>query len=270
MAKFKDYIHILIQFKKKPIMKQFIVAISAFALLFACNPAANPDEEIVPEGAVDLGIVMTREDGTTYKLYWAASNLCEDGLCPNPEDYGDYYAWGETAPHYSSRNPLTWKSGKTGGFNWVSYSLCDASPNALNKYNYNTACGAVDNKTEFRDYNYVDDAARANEKLGGKWRIPTVAEWTELRTKCTWTWTTRNGVNGRLVTAQNGNSIFLPAAGKWEWKNFSNEGTSGGYWSSSLFMSGPVDACYVYFDSGDIGGYSYNRCFGFSIRPVSE
>ncbi len=50
----------------------------------------------VPEGAVDLGIVMTREDGTTYNLYWAKSNLCENGLCANTDDYGDYFAWGET------------------------------------------------------------------------------------------------------------------------------------------------------------------------------
>ena len=41
---------------------------------------------------------MTREDGTTYKLCWAKSNLCETGLCADPEDYGDYYAWGEMEP----------------------------------------------------------------------------------------------------------------------------------------------------------------------------
>ena len=274
MAEFKYHNHILTQLKEKPIMKQFIIAISAFALLFACTPEKagdnTPTEPVVPEGAVDLGIVMTRTDGTTYKLYWATSNLCEDGLCSNPEDYGDYYAWGETSPHYSSLDPLTWKSGKTGGYTWTSYSLCDGQSVKINKYNYNALYGTVDNMTEFKDYDYVHDAARANEKLGGKWRIPTEAEWTELRTKCTWTWTTQNGVNGRLVTAENGNSIFLPAAGKWEWTNLSNEGTSGGYWSSSLSMAGPVDARYVYIDAGDVGGYGYNRCFGFSIRPVSE
>ena len=244
----------------------------AFLLLFACKPGGNPvkDDDKVPEGAVDLGIVMTREDGTTYKLYWATSNLCEDGLCPNPEDYGDYYAWGEVAPHYSSLDPLTWKSGKTGGYTWTSYSLCDGQSVKMNKYNYNALYGAVDNMTEFKDYDYVHDAARANEKLVGKWRIPTIAEWTELRTKCTWSWTTRSGVNGVLVTAENGNSIFLPAAGKWEWTNHSNEGTSGGYWSSTLSTNGPVDARYVYIASDELGLYGYNRCFGFSIRPVSE
>ena len=258
MAEFKYCNHSLIQ-----------LALAACVLLLACSPGNNDEIPKIPEGVVDMGIVMTREDGTAYKLYWAKSNLCEDGLCANPEDYGDYYAWGETAPHYSSRDPLTWKSGKT-GYNWSSYSLCDKSSTALNKYNYSASYGFVDNMTEFKDYNYVHDAARANGKLGGKWRIPTVAEWTELRTKCTWTWTTQNGVNGCLVTAGNGNSIFLPAAGKWGDASPSDEGINGGYWSSSLFMNGPVDACYVYFDSGDVGGYSFNRRFGFSIRPVSE
>ena len=53
----------------------------------------------IPEEAVDLGFEMTREDGTGYKLYWAESNLnFKTGLCAKPEDYGDYYAWGETVP----------------------------------------------------------------------------------------------------------------------------------------------------------------------------
>ena len=65
-------------------------------------------ESQCPEGAVDLGIIMPREDGTTYRLFWAESNLSKDGLCPKPEDFGDYYAWGGTEPYYSSQNPLTW------------------------------------------------------------------------------------------------------------------------------------------------------------------
>ena len=48
-----------------------------------------------------MGIVMTREDGSTYKLYWAETNLCESGLCQRPEDLGDYYAWEETQPYYA-------------------------------------------------------------------------------------------------------------------------------------------------------------------------
>ena len=60
------------------------------------GPDIGPDvEPVIPEGAVDMGIVMTREDGSTYKLYWAETNLCESGLCQRPEDLGDYYAMWE-------------------------------------------------------------------------------------------------------------------------------------------------------------------------------
>jgi hypothetical protein len=70
----------------------------------------------IPKGAVDLGVVITREDGTTYALYWAESNLCETGLCANPEDYGDYYAWGETVPHYlpGHGSDIPSRAGETG------------------------------------------------------------------------------------------------------------------------------------------------------------
>ncbi len=209
----------------------------------------------VPAGAVDLGIVMTRkEDGTTYKLYWAKSNLSASGLCANPEDYGDYYAWGETAPKDD--------------YTWATYELCNGSETTLTKYNDDSDFGTVDNKTEFKDYDYEDDAAR--QTLGGKWRMPTDEEWTALRTQCTWTWTTQNGINGRLVTASNGNSIFLPTAGYRDDTGLDDAGSYGYYWSSSLTTYDPSYAWYVYFFSGDVHMYSTSRYYGFSVRPVSE
>lgn len=228
---------------------------------------------VIPDGAVDLGIVMTREDGTTYKLYWAKSNLSTSGLCANPEDYGDYYAWGETASYYSSQDPLTWKDGKT-GYNWASYKWCHGDYNKLTRYcpsdkaNYWYGEGDPDNKTGFNDYDYADDAARA--RLGGKWRMPTDAEWTALRTQCTWTWTTQNGVNGRLVRATNGNSIFLPAAGYRRGGSSNYAGSRGYYWSSSLYTDYPGSAWFMYFLSEDHRtsyGYRYS---GQSVRPVTE
>lgn len=381
MPDFKDYNHILIQLKEKLIMKQFIVAIAACALLFACTPGDknngdgggnqnNQDEltvtgtasditeysatltgyanlpfelgdaevgimydtkqsfeggqkvaataldgnnkftvtvtglapgttyyyksyvqngmavkygavlsfttkeSTVPAGAVDLGIVMTRADGTTYNLYWAKSNLSVNGLCPNPEDYGDYYAWGETEPYYSSHNPLTWKDGKSAGYNWASYKWSNGNYNKLTRYcpedkaGYWDGTGTPDNKTEFADYNYADDAARA--RLGGKWRMPTDAEWTALRNNCTWTWTTQNGVNGILVTAPNGNSIFLPAAGYRVVTYLDDAGSLGDYWSSSLNSDSPYYAWSVVFYSDDVYRSSYCRYGGRSVRPVTE
>ena len=212
---------------------------------------------ILPAGAVDMGL----------SVLWASCNLCEDGLCANPEDYGDYYAWGETEPYYSSQDPLTWKDGKT-GYNWSSYSLCGGSSRTLTRYNNSGSYGAVDNKTTFSDYDYEDDAARA--KLGGKWRLPTDEEWEELSTQCTWTWTTYNGVNGRLVTAPNGNSIFLPAAGYLDDTFFNGAGSYGYYWSSSLNTGSPDGAWAVGFSSGRVGRDCYDRYFGHSVRPVTE
>lgn len=211
----------------------------------------------VPAGAVDLGIVMTREDGTKYKLYWAKSNLSASGLCTNPEDYGDYYAWGETEP----KSDYSWSTYKWG-----------TSSTSLTKYNTSSSNGTVDNITELqrgeKSGETVDDAARA--VLGRKWRMPTDEEWTALRTQCTWTWTTQNGIYGRLVTSSNGNSIFLPAAGIRYDTGLGNAGSGGRYWSSSLDTDDPIYAWYVRFNSdGVLRGYD-DRCYGLSVRPVSE
>ena len=238
--------------------------------------SCQKDNVRVPKEAVDLGIVMTREDGTTYKLYWAKSNLCEDGLCANPEDYGDYYAWGETAPYYSSQSPLTWKNGKSAGYNWASYKWCNGSSTTLTKYNTTEFKGAVDNITELqrgeKPGETVDDAAR--QALGGKWRIPTKAEWMELINNCTWPWVENykgSGINGRLVTATNGNSIFLPAAGYRYDTNLGDAGSRGFYWSSSLNTDFPLNAWDVglYSDLNYGDGYGY-RSYGRSVRPVYE
>ena len=103
--------------------------------------------------------------------------------------------------------------------------------------------------------------------------MPTDAEWTELRTKCTWTWKSNyngTGVNGRLVTATNGNSIFLPAAGYRYNTSLGNVGSYGYYWSSSLYTDNPDFAWFVFFDSSDVVRGYFNRFLGQSVRPVSE
>ena len=216
-----------------------------------------------PAGAVDLGLPSG--------IKWAASNLSESGLCANPWDYGDYYAWGETEPYYSSQNPLAWKSGKTEGYKWPSYKWCKGSYDTLTKYcnkssyGYN---GFTDTKTTLEA---DDDAART--KLGGKWRMPTYEEWGELIDKCTWKWVDNynvTGVNGRLVTGPNGNSIFLPAAGDRCGALLYNAGSYGGYWSSSLYTGSPSYAWYVDFYSGDVYRSGSYRCNGQSVRPVTE
>ena len=203
--------------------------------------------------AVDLGLPSG--------LKWASFNLGAS----KPEEYGDYYAWGETEPYYSSQDPLTWKDGKT-GYNWASYKWCMGSENTITKYcqdpsyGYN---GFTDTKTVLDP---EDDAASVN--LGGKWRMPTDTEWTELRTECTWTWTTRNGVDGRLVTGPSGNSIFFPAAGFRGNTSLNNAGSEGSYCSSSINTEGPSDALRVHFNSDNVNRRSSFRYYGRSVRPV--
>lgn len=207
-------------------MKKYIF--SAILLLFALAASAvEPTSD-----PVDLGIVLTREDGTTYKLYWAQSNLSASGLCAHPEDFGNYYAWGETAPKSD--------------YSWNSYGTVDKKP-----------------KLELKD-----DVAHVI--LGGNWRMPTDAEWTALRAQCTWTWTTLNGVNGRLVKAPNGNSIFLPAAGHRRGTSHFDAGAFGYYWTASLRMDFPSNAFYSGFGPDIVSRGWFDRYYGFSIRPVTE
>lgn len=246
---------------------------NGMAVKYGAVKSFTTKESTSPAGTVDLGIVMTRTDGTTYKLYWAKSNLSDKGLCTNPEDYGDYYAWGETEPYYteghSQDSPCSsWRSRTNPsitGYNWASYKWCNRTSTTLTKYNTNSSLGTVDNKTVLDS---EDDVAHV--KLGGKWRMPTDEEWTALRTQCTWTWTTQNGINGRLVTASNGNSIFLPAAGYRGNAGLGDAGSGGYYWSSSVNTDYSGHAYAVDFDSSDVGRYGSDRAYGRSVRPVSE
>lgn len=204
----------------------------------------------VPEGAVDLGIIMTREDGSSYRLFWADRNI----RASMPEEYGEYYAWGETSP----KNSYTWMNYKfwTSGDSWDNVQF--------SKYNTKDSYGPVDNKTTLDP---EDDAAHI--VLGGNWRIPTEEEWMALRTECTWTWATLNGANGYIVESKsNSNSIFLPEAGSCA--DLLDSGSFGYYWSSSLVTVNPDSAFIVHFRSDAVlGGHDY-RFFGQSIRPVSE
>ncbi len=206
---------------------------------------------VVEPEYVDLGL----------SVKWATFNVG----ATKPEEYGDYFAWGETEPYYSSQDPLTWKDGKTSGYDWPSYKfeLGAGWEGPFSKYVTNSKYGTVDNKTVLDP---EDDAAHVN--WGGSWRMPTDAEWTELRDNCTWTWATEDGVSGRKVTGPNGKSIFLPAAGDQYVTNLYDAGAHGLYWSSSLYTGNPNDACIVYFDSGGVGRGDDFRFYGFSVRPV--
>ena len=185
---------------------------------------------------VDLGL----------SVKWATYNVG----ATKPEEYGDYFAWGETEPKDY--------------YDWSTYKWCRRKDEKLTKYCTESNYGTVDNNTVLDS---ADDAATAN--WGGSWRMPTKAEQDELHNNCTWTWTTQNGVNGYKVTSNsNGNSIFLPAAGHRYQSSLYDAGSYGDYWSSSLKTNNPDGACSLYFNSSNVGGYYYSRNCGQSVRPV--
>ena len=183
---------------------------------------------------VDLGL----------SVKWATCNVGASF----PEDYGDYYAWGETETK-STYDQSTYK--------WCSNGSCT-------KYCTDRDYGKVDNKTVLDP---EDDVAHV--KWGGSWRMPTIAEQDELREKCTWTWTTQNGTKGYKVTSKsNGNYIFLPAAGYRSGSSLYDAGTYGDYWSASLNESNPYYAWAVGFNSSKVSRCHYVRYCGRSVRPV--
>ena len=193
------------------------------------------DAPAVPE-YVDLGL----------SVKWATFNVGAN----KPEDYGDYFAWGETEPKTT--------------YDWSNYKWCNGSDMTLTKYNTNSDYGIVDNKITLE---LSDDAAHVN--WGGSWRMPTITEQNELREHCTWTWTTQNGVNGYKVTSnKNGNSIFLPAAGYRLDSSLSDAGSNGYCWSSSIYTYGTSFAYYLYFYSSNVGRNGQYRRYGLSVRPV--
>ena len=189
---------------------------------------------------VDLGL----PSGTI----WATRNVGAS----SPEDYGDYFAWGETAPkdYYS----------------WSTYKWCKGSYNTMTKYCTNSSYGYngfTDGKTELEP---ADDAAYVN--WGSSWRMPSKEQIIELCNSCTWQWTQRNGVNGQLGTGPNGNTIFLPAAGdRWN-ESLHYAGSNGLYWSRTLYPDYSRYAYGLSFYGGDVGWYNYGRICGFAVRAV--
>lgn len=184
---------------------------------------------------VDLGL----------SVKWATMNVGAS----KPEDSGSYFAWGET----STKSTYTWST----------YKYCNGSETTITKYNTHSSYGTVDEKTTLES---SDDAARAN--WGGNWRIPTDAELTELRTKCTWTWITQNGVNGyRVTNNSNENSIFLPVTGYLS-NGVRLDADVGHYWSSTIRIPEPKWACRLCFDSSRVSWHYYYRYCGLPVRPV--
>ena len=202
-------------------------------------------------------------------LNWAVRNVGAD----KPEDYGDYFAWGEVEPYYRAGHAYdeeitgtaNWKDGKADGYSWPSYQWGDGS--TFSKYT-----GSEDSVLQ-----PADDAATQN--MGSGWRMPTQEEWKGLLSEFSfyWVWVkdfNGSGTNGSLVISRKagyeGNSIFLPAAGHREGRNLSMAGINGYYWSSSLDTEYPDKACSAYFQSEYPSWRYSDRSFGHSVRGIRK
>ena len=191
--------------------------------------------------------------GLPSGLLWATCNVGAD----NPEDYGDYFAWGETQQKDT--------------YSWSTYQYCMGTDHTLTKYCSNSSYGYNGFTDTLTTLLLEDDAATAI--WGSNWRMPSKEEWQELYNNTTVIWTTQNGVNGRLFTASNGNSLFLPASGYLTGSSGLRlyAGSRGHYWSSSLGTGSgyPNYVWEFYFDSDSFRIDHYGlRCCGGSVRPV--
>lgn len=219
---------------KKVVSFSFVLSLLIALLFVSCDEVVGDDSNagdmFNPNGYeyVDLGLPS--------RIMWAAYNVG----ATKPEEYGGYYAWGETV---------------------------EKIDDGKEDVNYN---GNLDNKAVLDANN---DVARV--KWGGSWRMPTFEEFQELIDCCTWEWVFVNDVMGCELTGPNGNSIFFPNAGYLGEKSFHNRGFRGYYWTSSL-ASYDVEAYMLYFSIGIEGAPNhksidtFERTQGLTVRPVCD
>ena len=187
--------------------------------------------------------------GLPSGLLWATCNIGAD----TPEGYGQYFAWGET-----QTKDL---------YNWSTYQHANGTFVALTKYCNDPNYGYQGYTDDLVTLQPEDDAAVVN--WGNGWRMPTKDDWQELYDNTTEEWVTQNGVNGCLLTASNGNSIFLPAAGYYLTNTgLAAAGRYGLYWSSSLYTEETIRAHNFDFACDGYGPWDSARTGGNSVRPV--
>ena len=194
---------------------------------------------IAPE-LVDMGL----------SVKWGSFNLG----ATKPEEYGSYYSWGETDP----KQVYTWstyKWSKAGSSSEFTKYISTSSPSST-----------------YTHLEKADDAAYV--ALGGKWRMPTAKEFDELKTNCTWTKKSINGVAGyEAKSKKNGKTLFFPFAGMMVEDKLVSSKVDGNFWSSSLINGGSYSSQAVYlqvFSSETISTSGNSRCWGYSIRPVNK
>lgn len=233
---------------QKVIHLRYLWVISLLPLLWGmCACSSNTQKSKEKDADVREMISSTHNGhdcidlGLPSGTLWATCNVGAS----SPEEYGDYFAWGETKPKeiYDRGN----------------YFDSNDGCRTFNKYNNHGGKDELDAS---------DDAATF--KWGDGWCMPNNDQWEELLDKCTWTRTQKNGIDGYEVKSKtNDRSLFLPAAGYRDDGDLYGTGSHGYYWSRSLGYDDSDFAYYLYFASDIVHwqGDSW-RCHGFSVRPV--
>lgn len=193
---------------------------------------------------VDLGL----------SVKWATCNIGAD----KPEDHGDYFSWGETENKRIN--------------NWETYRFTEGDKNVISKYCSNSQYGWHELADSLSALEPEDDVAHA--KWGGSWRIPTKAQMKELIDNCTWTWTTRNEINGYLVTGKKpgytNRSIFIPVTGTYDDGKIFNPTKSGHYWSRDCSTVYPPYAYTLELSVREASVGMESRCESIAVRPVCQ
>ena len=142
--------------------------------------------------------------GLPSGLLWATCNVG----ATSPEQAGLYFAFGETTGYTAEQVEKEVHS-----FNTETYTAFGISA----------------------DLTLEQDAAHVH--MGGEWRMPTKAEFEELFSNTTQTWTldyNGTGVVGHIfVSKSNGNSVFFPAAGYRSNSPLHKADLYGRYWTAS-------------------------------------
>jgi hypothetical protein len=190
---------------------------------------------------VDLGLPK----GTL----WATMNVGAS----KPSDAGLYFQWGDTSGYTAEQ------VGKDKQFTWSDYKWNPSGDGkTFTKYN------KTDNKNVL---DLEDDAAHVN--MGGDWHMPTDTQFRELLNTAytTNTWATQDGVNGYLFTSKkNGNSIFIPAAGRAWGGSVQYSRSYGSVWSSMLSKDNVSGGQGLHFNSSVIDLNGDYRFSGRSVR----
>ena len=182
--------------------------------------------------------------GLPSGIMWATCNIGAS----KPEEFGDYFAWGETTTksNYSDSTSLRWGEG-----------LASLKDKGVIRY-YKSYDGTLTSEYD-----------AACKKWGGKWRMPNLYEYLELLDNCKITWATVNGVDGCILKGSNGNSIFFPAAGKRKGSSLSDADSHGSYWCStandSIVNNFNFSNWHNSVSYSLVGDYMY---YGLCIRPI--